>query len=281
MNRPSAAPAITVITNGNYFALRGLRPLLQAYGGRWRWQIVCTSGLRDPSRPRLPQAARLLRRWGPRYAAYKVATLALPRGVELLARRPRTVADWCRRRGFAVLEVADVHAPEVLAQLDAFGPDLVLSFSCPYPLRADVLRRARVGCVNVHGSLLPRDAGVCTYVHVLADGAAVTGVTVHEMVERLDAGAILAQQELPIEPGVTVFRLFRSQCDVAARLLLDTIPAVLAAGVIGGRPQDLAARTYRREPRAADIRRARSHGHGLATLADVLALITDADADAD
>ena len=155
-----------------------------------------------------------------------------------------------------------------------FAPDLVVSFSCPYKIGDEVLGIPRIGSLNVHSSLLPAYAGVCTYIHVLADGQEVTGVTVHEMVSRFDAGRILAQREVAIQPGASVLSLFLTQCEIAGELLHEAVLRCLDTEAIEGREQDIGARTYRREPTKDDISRLRRRGHRLLRTTDAKALVS-------
>ena len=67
--------------------------------------------------------------------------------------------------------------------------------------------RWRGQIVNIHPSLLPRHKGLDTHSRVLADGDAITGCTVHVVSEKLDSGDVLAQAEVPVEPGDDSARL--------------------------------------------------------------------------
>jgi UDP-4-amino-4-deoxy-L-arabinose formyltransferase/UDP-glucuronic acid dehydrogenase (UDP-4-keto-hexauronic acid decarboxylating) len=167
-----------------------------------------------------------------------------------------------------------VNLQAIRDSIHAFAPDILLSFSCPYRIRRKLLAIPRIGCLNVHSSLLPAYAGVCTYIHVLARREMATGVTVHEMVDRFDAGRIVAQARLDIPSGVSTFRLFSRQCTLAGDLLPGAIRACLEAGTIVGRQQDLESRSYFGEPTAADIRQLRANGYCLLAREDWPRLFT-------
>ena len=267
------ARRVTIVTNGNYFSHIGLRRLLAAARDDVELQVFVTTGLRKTSGNRAKEAVQLLRKWGSRYTAYKVATYALPFVGEKLGRRALTVRTACQRLGVTCHVIRSVNAEPALKLIRDFDPDLVISFSCPYKIGKELLAVPRIGSMNVHSSLLPAYAGVCTYIHVLADGQPVTGVTVHEMVSRFDAGRILAQQEVPIRPRTSVFSLFATQCDIAGTLLYDAVRESLDAGAIGGHEQDFGRRTYRGEPTRSDIVRLRSNGHRLLRATDAKTLV--------
>lgn len=248
---------VVVVTNGNFFSMLALRQVLEPDG----FHVFVTTGLRRPKGNRLAEAWRLFRVWGLRYTAYKVATYALP----AVSRRPLSVVAVCKERGIPCEVVRNVNDEGVAARIAALQPDLLVSYSCPYRIKAPLLAVPRVGAVNVHSSLLPAYAGVCTYIHVLANGEAQTGVTVHEMVEEFDAGRVLAQEPVAIEPGMSVARLFAIQSVAAGRLLKD----VIGRRSVEGRPQDRSRRSYFGEPTKADVKRLRARGHRLLRLADL------------
>jgi folate-dependent phosphoribosylglycinamide formyltransferase PurN len=256
-------PRIAIVSNGNYFAALGLAPLLQARSRTCELQILVTTGLRRPERPRWRELASLARRWGPRYAGYKAGMLALPALAQMARRRPYSLSAVAREHGVAVRRCRDLHESPVFERLVEFAPDLLISFSCPYRLKLAVLALPRLGALNVHSSLLPAYAGVSTYVHVLADGQERTGVSVHVMTERLDAGPILAQREIAIPPACSVFELFSRQCRAGGRLLEDVVGQALRTRTLQGQRQDPGRRTYHSEPRAMDIVRLRRRGHRL------------------
>ena len=269
----AARPRVAIVTNGNHFANLALRHLLARTASSYEHRVFVTTGLRRQHGNRLVELRDLVRRWGLRYFAYKVATYGLPALAQIVLRRPFFVAPTATALGVPVDVVRNINDDEPRAALRAFAPDIVLSFSCPYRIGNDVLDIPTVGSLNVHSSLLPRYAGVCTYIHVLADDEPRTGVTVHEMVERFDAGRIVAQREVPIGPATSVFALFSTQCRRAGPLLVDAIARCLREGTIPGEPQDASQRTYRGEPTRDDIARLRAHGHRLLRPADLATLL--------
>jgi len=267
---------VTVVTNGNYFANLALASLLAGPNDELELQVIVTTGLRKQSGNRFVEAWQLLRRWGLAYFAYKVATYAIPWLVELVGRRPRTVATTCRRRGIPCSVVRNVNRPEVVARISAFAPDILLSVSCPYRIKQRLLDVPRLGSLNLHSSLLPAYAGVCTYIHVLARGECRTGITLHEMVSRFDAGRIVAQEALAMEGPTTVCALFRRLCRMASPMLRTSLQAILATGCIRGADQDPARRSYCGEPTRQDIAELRRQGHGLLSWRDVRLMVAGA-----
>lgn len=262
-------PRIVIVTNGNYFSHLALSPLLAATKNRYEYRVIVTTGLRKGSGNRVVEALRLSRKWGWRYTIYKSSTYVLPMLAQLFRRKPMFVHSACSATDLAFDIHSNINVPEVIDELKAFSPDLLVSFSCPYKISSRVLAIPTIGCLNVHSSLLPAYAGVCTYIHVLADGETKTGVTVHEMVERFDAGRILGQAEFDISAGSSVFGLFSRQCRMAGELLRHAIADCVKDGEIGGDPQDLSKRCYRGEPTSMDIKRLKRRGHILMSCEDI------------
>lgn len=265
-------PRVAIVTNGNYFANLALAPLLEHAVG-WDFLVVLTTGLRRPGTNRHREALSLLRRWGWRYGAFKLTSYFLPLVVERVRHRPQLVAATCRRLGVPTLVMRSVNHPDAVAALASFHPDLLVSVSCPYRIERTVLEIPDIGSINLHSSLLPRYAGVSTYVHVLAEGEPQAGVTVHEMVERFDAGQILAQEAITIDAPTSAFRLFSMLCELSVPLLHRSIDDALAKRRLAGSTQDLSSRSYRQEPGPAEVSALRAQGHRLLTLGDVASLL--------
>jgi len=114
---------------------------------------------------------------------------------------------------------------------------LHFSFYYRHLLGAELLASARCGAYNLHGSLLPRYRGRAPANWVLVNGETETGVTLHRMVQRPDAGPILAQQRVPIADEDTAFTL-HGKLREAARALLDAALPRLARGELPEVPQD-------------------------------------------
>lgn len=107
-----------------------------------------------------------------------------------------SVAQLCARRGIPVHAPHDAGHPLWVERIRALDPDFIFSFYYRNLLPADVLGCARSGAYNLHGSLLPRYRGRAPVNWVLVNGERETGVTLHRMVERPDAGPIVARKSV-------------------------------------------------------------------------------------
>jgi len=125
---------------------------------------------------------------------------------------------------------------EFRAQLEAIAPDAIVVVAYGRLIPAWMLGLPRLGCINLHGSLLPKYRGAAPIQWAVAMGDAVTGNTTMLLEEGMDTGPILLQQSLPIAPEQTAADLFDVLSAAGAPLLIETL-AGLAAGTIQPRPQ--------------------------------------------
>jgi methionyl-tRNA formyltransferase len=154
------------------------------------------------------------------------------------------------------LEVAmpeDPNSPAFVQKLAGISPDFLFSFYYRYMLSPAVLATAMRGAFNMHGSLLPKFRGRAPVNWAVLRGEDSTGATLHEMVEKPDAGRIVDQFPVPILPDDRAIDVFR-KVTVAAELVLDrALPGVLD-GVAPLHAQDLSKGGYFRGRKPDDGR---------------------------
>jgi methionyl-tRNA formyltransferase len=154
------------------------------------------------------------------------------------------------------LEVAtpeDPNSPEFLKKLTEISPDFLFSFYYRHMLSPAVLATAMRGAFNMHGSLLPKFRGRAPVNWAVLRGESATGATLHEMVEKPDAGRIVDQMPVPILPDDRAIDVFR-KVTVAAELVLDrALPGVLD-GMAQLHAQDLSQGGYFRGRKGDDGR---------------------------
>jgi UDP-4-amino-4-deoxy-L-arabinose formyltransferase / UDP-glucuronic acid dehydrogenase (UDP-4-keto-hexauronic acid decarboxylating) len=139
-----------------------------------------------------------------------------------------SVADVARTHRIRCLTPSSPNVPEVVETLRGLDPDLILSVWYRRLLGAELLAVPRVAALNLHGSLLPAYRGRAPLNWVLVNGETRTGVTLHHMTLAADAGDIVAQRPISIDPDDTAFTLYERIVKVGVELLLETYPAVLA-----------------------------------------------------
>ena len=122
-------------------------------------------------------------------------------------------------------------------------PDLIITAAYGQIIPQALLDAPRLGCVNVHASLLPLYRGGAPVHQSIIDGQEKTGVTIMYMVKKMDAGDIISQKETPILQDDTVGILYDRLSDLGAQLLKETLPSVLD-GTNQRIPQDESLVTY-------------------------------------
>ena len=116
-------------------------------------------------------------------------------------------------------------------------PDLIITAAYGQIVPQAVLDIPRLGCINVHASLLPLYRGGAPVHQAIIDGQEKTGVTIMYMVKKMDAGDMIAQKETPILEEDTVGILYDRLSDLGAELLKETLPDILK-GINQRIPQD-------------------------------------------
>jgi methionyl-tRNA formyltransferase len=146
-----------------------------------------------------------------------------------------------------------VNAPESVEHLRGLKPDLIVVVAYGQILRPALLTLAPHGCVNVHASLLPKYRGAAPIAWAIARGEEKTGVTTMFLNERMDAGDLIDQEEVAIEPTDTAGILQERLAVIGGRLLVKTI-ASIAAGTAVRKPQDVSRVTWAPKLTKADGR---------------------------
>lgn len=154
-----------------------------------------------------------------------------------------SVKEWALRRTIAVFTPEGINSREWIEKIKSFQPDTIFSFYYRKMIPAAILAIPRVGAFNLHGSLLPKYRGRCPVNWVLINGEKKTGVTLHYMIDKPDAGDIVGQKEVPIDFEDTAKTLYDKLCLAAASLLQDLLPGI-KEGKINRRSQNLSEGSY-------------------------------------
>ena len=165
----------------------------------------------------------------------------------------QSVPQLARAEGLPTYTPADPNTPEFLTTVRELQPELLFSFYYRHMLKPDLLAVPPRGCLNLHGSYLPHYRGRCPANWVLVNGEQETGVTLHYMVAKPDAGDIVAQRKVPIAFEDTAATLHVKLTAAAAELFAQVLPA-LAAGTAPRIPQDHSQASYYGGRRPADGR---------------------------
>jgi len=156
---------------------------------------------------------------------------------------PSPIALECFRTGIEPMMPDSIRTPEFLEEFRRMKPDLGVVVAYGKILPPDILEIPRLGCVNVHASLLPELRGAAPIQWAVARGARETGVTLMQMDKGMDTGPVLQQEKTPIGEKETASELAQRLSLMAARILVKGLPA-LARGELTPVPQDDFRATY-------------------------------------
>ncbi len=163
------------------------------------------------------------------------------------------VKDVALQAGVPVLQPESVRDPDFIRSLASFRPDLVVTAAFGRILPKEVLELPRLGCINIHGSLLPKYRGASPIQACLLNGDAVSGVTLIQMDEGMDSGDILDQASVPVSEDMTAAELSGMLAELGARRL-GAILEDLKQGRIRPVPQEASEATFVRKPMREDGR---------------------------
>lgn len=145
--------------------------------------------------------------------------------------------------GLNVLQPERVKEPEFVQQLAALQPDVIIVVAFGQILSPAILALPRLGCINVHASLLPRYRGAAPINWAVINGETVTGVTTMFMDAGLDTGDMILKAELAIGPDDTAGQVHDRLMELGAAVLADTLQ-LLVKGQAPRLPQDASLATY-------------------------------------
>jgi methionyl-tRNA formyltransferase len=157
--------------------------------------------------------------------------------------KPPAVKVAALRLGIPVIQSEKLRDPEAMTRLRAWAPDLIVVAAFGQILRPEVLALPKWGCINIHGSLLPRGRGAAPIQAAILVGDQKTGITIMKMDPGVDTGPLLNQRAIPISPEDTAGTLFQKLALIGAKLLLDTLPRYLS-GELQPQPQPVEGVTY-------------------------------------
>ncbi len=156
---------------------------------------------------------------------------------------PPEVKVYAEEKGLPVCQPATLRGEAFAGWLAEQDPDMIVVAAFGKILPKNVLDYPKYGCINVHGSLLPRYRGAAPIQRALIDGATETGITVMKMDEGLDTGDMLLKAVVPITGDDTFETLLARMTEAGAAALLRALPGIID-GTLRPEKQDGAQATY-------------------------------------
>lgn len=140
--------------------------------------------------------------------------------------QPTPVKEVAIRENIPVLQPRKVRDPEVVEELRTFDADVIVVVAFGQLIPKSILTLTKYGCINVHGSLLPKYRGAAPIQWAVIDGEEESGITTMQMDEGLDTGDMLLKKVIPLEKEETGGSLFDKLSVAGAELLLETLDAL-------------------------------------------------------
>ena len=156
---------------------------------------------------------------------------------------PPPIKVIAEKYGVAVYQPERVRDESFLNIFRQIAPDMVILVAFGQILPKEIIEHPRLGCINLHPSLLPKYRGAAPINWALIRGETVTGISIIEMNEKVDAGKILLQKEVPIKPQETFGGLHDRLAHLGAGILMEAIRGILD-GSVSKKSQDDALATF-------------------------------------
>ena len=136
-----------------------------------------------------------------------------------------------------VFQPKRVREPESIATIRDMRPEIIVVAAYGQILPKELLDLPRYGCVNIHASLLPAYRGAAPINWAIINGEERTGITIMQMDEGMDTGAVLLQESIPIAPRDTAGSLTEKLSEIGSWLIVDALSRI-EAGALPAMPQD-------------------------------------------
>ena len=154
-----------------------------------------------------------------------------------------SVAALCQERGIPYVQPEASDLLELLPQFQKIVPDYIFSFYYRYLISTAILDTARIAALNMHGSLLPKYRGRAPVNWAVLHGETETGASLHIMEAKPDAGDIVGQEAVPIDPDEDATAVFSKVSNAAVHVMQTALPALLE-GRVPRTPNVLANGSY-------------------------------------
>lgn len=163
------------------------------------------------------------------------------RGMKL---RASPVKELATQHHLTLYQPESLKSPEVQARIDAVQCDVMIVAAYGLIIPTSILNMPKKGCYNIHGSLLPRWRGAAPIHRAILAGDKETGVTIMEVVPKLDAGAMISKGVIPILDIDTTQSLHDAISQLGANLMVEAMQRLQSAGQLIAEPQDESLVTY-------------------------------------
>ena len=159
---------------------------------------------------------------------YEVVCVVVNKGHKCRCTWYNSVWKLASKNKLLIFESDEIEKKRNVNRIKKLNPDLLLSVSYNYKIPKDMLKIPRYGAYNLHGSYLPDYKGRFSPVWCILNGEKYTGVTLHEISEKIDSGRIVARKKIKIYSDSTAIEIFNEQVGVSVDLLRENINKLLS-----------------------------------------------------
>lgn len=170
-----------------------------------------------------------------------------------------SVSNIIRRYRLHEVKTNSINSREFIDYIKANRIDLIISIASSQIFKTEILNAPVKGCINYHTALLPRYRGRQPLFWALLNGEKETGISIHEMDEKIDNGAIIVQRALPITPADTLHTIYLKTLGIGPELLAEAI-RILGDDCKHRIANDASLATYNSFPSKEDAKLFRSRG---------------------
>ena len=199
-------------------------------------------------------AQRMLRFYGP------VDFVRLGTRYAFVKAKRTSIGTLAQHHGLDLVPCGSVNDPAYIERAKALRPDVIASVAAPEIFKKGILQVPAKRCINIHSGKLPIYRGMMPNFWQLLHGETHACVTVHDMVEQLDAGGILGTLEWPLREKDSLDRVITGTKQDGARLMIDVLRKI-RADAITATPIDMSQKKYFSFPKPEDVKKLRARGH--------------------
>jgi methionyl-tRNA formyltransferase len=178
-------------------------------------------------------------------------------------KEPVSIAGICRKHRIAVRVEADINREAFIQHVREAGVDLIVSVSGPQIFRQSLLEAPHYGCINIHNGRLPDYRGMLPNFWQMRNGEPYSTTTIHTMVRKLDAGAVVREEATSIRPGMTLDALIRDTKEKSAHALWRVLTDLAQHQRFTILREIEGDGSYYSFPKFHDARQLRARGHAL------------------
>ena len=170
-----------------------------------------------------------------------------------------SVRSIAKKNRIPFFRVRNINSKEFFDLVESIKPNLLVSVSCPQIIKKEIRDKFELGCINIHGALLPRYRGLMPAYWALRNGEEYSGVTVHVLSQKLDDGDILLQKKIKIEKNDTWDSLVRKTKKAGAYALVEVV-RMIEEGRLETKPNPEEEATYFSFPGKEDLKALKKMG---------------------